>query len=75
MCFKTENLVFIWSCPEALYKSCKYRGQFSLKNLKALEQMHLLNLSIKLPLFQQTFSSWKIPSCEPIIDTTNVAGK
>ena len=43
--FKTEDLVFIWSCPDVLYKSYKYRGQFSLKNLKALEQMHWLNIS------------------------------
>ena len=43
--FKTEDLVFIWSCPEGLYKSCKFGGQISLKNSKALEQMHWLNLS------------------------------
>ena len=40
-----SGLVFIWSCPDGLDKSCKYRGQLSLKNLKVLEQMHWLNLS------------------------------
>ena len=43
--FKTEDLVLIWFLPDGLYKSYKYRGQFSLKNLKALEQMYWLNLS------------------------------
>ena len=42
--FKMEDLAFIWSRPKGLYKSCKCKGQFSLKNLKALEQMHWLNL-------------------------------
>lgn len=26
---KTQDLVFISSCPGSLYKSCKYREQFS----------------------------------------------
>ena len=43
--FKMEDVVFIWSCPDGLYKSYKYRGKFSLKNLKVLEQMHSLKLS------------------------------
>ena len=30
--FKMEDLVFIWFCPDGLYKSYKYREQFSLKN-------------------------------------------
>ena len=46
-CFslKTEDLVFAWFWPDCLYISWKYRGQVSLKNLKALEQRCWLNLS------------------------------
>ena len=43
--FKTEDLVFAWFWPDCLYISWKYRGQVSLKNLKALEQRYWLNLS------------------------------
>ena len=43
--FKTEDLIFSWYYPNGLCKSYKYRRQFSLKNLKTLEQMHWLNLS------------------------------
>ena len=42
--FKTKDVVFIWSCPDGIYKSYKYRAEFLLKNLKALEQMHSLKL-------------------------------
>ena len=43
--FKTEDLVFAWFWPDCLYISWKYRGQVSLKNLKALEQRYWLNFS------------------------------
>ena len=43
--FKIEDLVFAWFWPDCLYISWKNRGQASLKNLKALEQRHLLNIS------------------------------
>ena len=43
--FKTENLAFAWFWPNCLYISWKNRGQVSLKNLKALEQRHWLNIS------------------------------
>ena len=42
--FKTENLAFAWFWPDCLYTSWKYRGQVSLKILKALEQRYWLNL-------------------------------
>ena len=40
--FKTEDLIFISSCPDDLHKSYinTDRGQFSLKKLKAFKQMH-----------------------------------
>ena len=43
--FKTEDLILAWFWPDCLYISWKYRGQVSLKNLKALEQRYWLNLS------------------------------
>ena len=55
--FKTEDLVFAWFWPDCLYISWKYRGQVSLKNLKALEQRYWLNLSETGSQFFKVFYS------------------
>ena len=48
--FRKEDLVFAWFWPDCLYISWKYRGQVSLKILKALEQRYWLNPSESVSL-------------------------
>ena len=43
--FKTEDLVFIWSCPDDLHKSYKYRGQYMLQS-HMLQKVSVRSLSI-----------------------------
>ena len=40
--FKTQDLVYIWSCPDGLHKSYKYRGQFPLQKFKSIRTNALI---------------------------------
>ena len=56
--FKTEDLVFAWFWPDRLYILWNYKGQVSLKNLKALTKVLIKSFRNQEPVnFFKVFHS------------------